>query len=79
MDSGSQGVIYFSLGTLIRSDSFSTEKLKEIVSAFGSLPQRVVWRADASKLPALPSNVKTVDWVPQNDVLRKFLVTPFRK
>ncbi|XP_049816659.1 UDP-glucosyltransferase 2-like [Schistocerca nitens] len=68
-DSSDRGVVYFSMGTLLRVDSLPGEQLRGILRAFASLPQQVLWRADHALLPPLPPNVRTSDWLPQTDVL----------
>ncbi|XP_049832166.1 UDP-glycosyltransferase UGT5-like [Schistocerca gregaria] len=69
MDGSPGGVVYFSLGTKIRADWFSSEKLRAVLDTFSRLEQRVLWKVDASGLPPLPDNVKATTWLPQNDVL----------
>ncbi|XP_069675722.1 UDP-glucosyltransferase 2-like [Periplaneta americana] len=61
------GVIYFSMGSLIRSETFTNNKLRAFIDAFSQLPQRVLWKA--SHVSGLPANVKTAAWVPQLEVL----------
>ncbi|XP_069686789.1 UDP-glycosyltransferase UGT5-like [Periplaneta americana] len=70
LDGASEGVIYFSLGTNIRSDGMSAEKRQMFLDAFSELQQfRVLWKWEGDELPGLPSNVKLVKWLPQQDVL----------
>jgi glucuronosyltransferase len=61
------GLIYFSLGSLVRSETFHKDKLRAFLDAFAELPQRVLWKAD--NIPGLPTNVMTSKWLPQFDVL----------
>ncbi|XP_049831240.1 UDP-glucosyltransferase 2-like isoform X1 [Schistocerca gregaria] len=68
-DSSERGVVYFSMGTLLRVDSLPREQLRGILRAFAALPQQVLWKADRTLLPPLPHNVHTSNWLPQNDVL----------
>ncbi|XP_049787775.1 UDP-glucosyltransferase 2-like [Schistocerca cancellata] len=68
-DSSEHGVVYFSMGTLLRLDALPREQLRGILRAFASLPQKVVWKAERALLPPLPPNVHTSDWLPQNDIL----------
>ncbi|XP_046999933.1 UDP-glucosyltransferase 2-like isoform X2 [Schistocerca americana] len=69
LDDSPHGVIYFSLGSMVRVETFDPEKFKAIVDAFASVPQRVLWKADPANLPGLPPNVRAQKWIPQNDVL----------
>jgi hypothetical protein len=69
LDEAPQGVIYFSLGTMLRSETFPPEVLRTFLAAFTRLPFRVLWKCNADKMPAVPSNVFMRSWVPQKDVL----------
>lgn len=72
LDNYSQGAIYFSLGTMTKSDSFHPDKLNAILKVFESIPQLVLWKCDGANLPHVPKNVWTSKWFPQNDILSKF-------
>ncbi|KAJ4434825.1 hypothetical protein ANN_23396 [Periplaneta americana] len=61
------GVIYFSLGSLVRSETFSEEIIRSFLDAFAELPQRVIWKTDT--ISGLPDNVMTSKWLPQFDIL----------
>ncbi|XP_049963431.1 UDP-glycosyltransferase UGT5-like [Schistocerca serialis cubense] len=69
LDGSPQGVVYFSLGTMVRPDTFAPEKLQALLDVFSELPQRVLWKVDPTKVPRLPPNVMARKWMPQNDVL----------
>ncbi|XP_049964203.1 UDP-glucosyltransferase 2-like [Schistocerca serialis cubense] len=69
LDGSPQGVVFFSLGTMVRCDTFSPDKMAALLAVFSALPQRVLWRVDPAKLPPLPANVLARKWMPQNDVL----------
>lgn len=62
-----EGVIYFSLGSLVRSETFPKEAMRSFLDAFSELPQRVIWKTDS--IPELPKNVMTSKWLPQFDIL----------
>ncbi|KAK7865277.1 hypothetical protein R5R35_012574 [Gryllus longicercus] len=68
LDDATEGAIYMSFGTNVRSDKLSLAKRKAILEAFAELPQRVLWKFE-SDLPDAPKNVKISKWLPQNDVL----------
>ncbi|XP_063232170.1 UDP-glycosyltransferase UGT5-like [Bacillus rossius redtenbacheri] len=63
------GAVYFSMGSMIRADTFPPDKTRALLDAFSALPQTVLckWRGD----PPLgaPPNVHFRDWLPQQDVL----------
>ena len=64
---GEAGVIYFSLGSFIKS-KYMPEKFKVILmEAFKRIPQRILWKYDDEdiKLP----NVMVKSWMPQQDIL----------
>ncbi|XP_069686785.1 UDP-glycosyltransferase UGT5-like [Periplaneta americana] len=70
LDGALEGVIYFSLGTNVRSDRMTEEKRQIFLDAFSELPQfRVLWKWESDELPGQPSNVKVAKWLPQQDVL----------
>ncbi|XP_020817880.1 UDP-glucuronosyltransferase [Drosophila serrata] len=66
---GKDGVIYFSLGTNVRSKSLSQNLRKLLMDTFAKLPQRVLWKFDDEQLPGKPSNVLINKWFPQQDIL----------
>lgn len=62
-----EGVIYFSLGSLVRAETLPKDKLQAFISAFSELPQRVIWKTD--DIVGLPDNVRTSKWYPQFEIL----------
>jgi glucuronosyltransferase len=69
MDGAAQGVLYFSLGTMVRSESLPPEVLRAFIAAFTQLPFRVLWKCNVDKMAALPSNILMRSWLPQKDIL----------
>jgi len=67
--SGEQGVIYFSLGSNVKSKDLPAERRELILKTFASLPQRVLWKFENDQLPGKPSNVYISKWFPQPDIL----------
>ncbi|XP_022209992.2 UDP-glycosyltransferase UGT5 [Drosophila obscura] len=67
--SGEAGVIYFSLGSNVRSKDLPVETREKILRTFASLPQRVLWKFEDDQLPGRPSNVFIGKWFPQPDIL----------
>lgn len=78
LDNSPEGVILFSLGSNIRSDSLSDSKKEILLEAFSRLPYKILWKWDSENLPKNPENVMVSKWLPQSDVLskqkRKFIV-----
>ncbi|KAK4878164.1 hypothetical protein RN001_010670 [Aquatica leii] len=70
LDNENEGVVYFSLGSNIRSANLSLELRQKIIQALSELPYKVLWKWEEDKLPNKPENVITRKWFPQQDVLR---------
>lgn len=69
INNSDSGVIYFSLGSMIKSDTFPKEQLKAFIRAFAKLPQRVLWKWENDTMLDKPDNVMIRKWMPQFDVL----------
>ncbi|XP_029729225.1 UDP-glucosyltransferase 2 isoform X1 [Aedes albopictus] len=69
LDASRHGVIYFSLGTLIRSDSINQKNLKIFVDTFKSLKYDILWKCDSEVNLNDTRNIKISKWFPQQDVL----------
>lgn len=69
INESSNGVIYFSMGSNIKSSNFPLEKRQIFLRALKSLKQRVLWKFEDTKLEQKPDNVFISDWFPQDDVL----------
>ena len=71
LNGAEHGVIYFSMGSMIRAETLPPEKRDAFLQAFAELPQRVLWKWEADTLPGQPKNVKISKWLPQFDILSK--------
>lgn len=69
LNESEHGAIFFSLGSTVRADTFSQQKMAAFLQAFSELPQRILWKWEGSTLPGQPKNIKTAKWLPQVDVL----------
>jgi glucuronosyltransferase len=69
LNESEHGAIFFSLGSTVRADTFSRQKMDAFLQAFSELPQRVLWKWEGSSLPRQPKNIKTAKWLPQADIL----------
>ncbi|XP_059480683.1 UDP-glucosyltransferase 2-like [Neocloeon triangulifer] len=69
MDGAKDGVIYFSMGSVIQGSEFPKEKLQVILDAFKELPQRIIFKWETENMPGKPSNVKIGKWLPQQAIL----------
>lgn len=63
------GVIYFSLGSMIKATSISKERLAAMQRVFSELPQRVLWKWENDTMDGKPDNVMIRKWLPQMDIL----------
>lgn len=71
-DGAKSGLVLFSLGTNVRSDTLGVDRIVKIIKAFGRLPKYTfLWKFETKeKLPIdLPQNVRIQPWMPQNDIL----------
>ncbi|XP_040823059.1 UDP-glucuronosyltransferase 2B13-like [Ochotona curzoniae] len=65
--SGEEGVVVFSLGSMI--SNMTEERANVIASALAQLPQKVLWKFDGMKPHTLGPNTRLYKWMPQNDLL----------
>ncbi|KAG8228496.1 UDP-glycosyltransferase [Ladona fulva] len=67
---GEDGVIYFSMGSILRSANFPLETRNAFIAAFSELKQRVLWKWEGENpLPGQTNNVRLEKWLPQQDLL----------
>lgn len=69
MDGASDGVVYFSMGTNLRSADMPEQTKKEILETLSKLKQRVVWKFEDENLLNIPDNVLIKKWLPQRGIL----------
>jgi len=79
LDEAPDGVIYFSMGSQLQSYLMPESKRSAFLGAFSNLKQRVLWKWESDTLPGQLSNVKFGNWLPQSDILGKFLTSCFIK
>ncbi|XP_062054731.1 UDP-glucuronosyltransferase 2C1 isoform X3 [Lepus europaeus] len=65
--SGNDGVVVFTLGSMIQN--LTEEKSNLIASALAQIPQKVLWRYTGKKPATLGPNTRLFEWIPQNDLL----------
>ncbi|KAI4462082.1 UDP-glucosyltransferase [Holotrichia oblita] len=68
LDNSKDGVIYFSLGTLLNSKDLSPTLRNDILKSFSKLKQTILWKYE-DDLPEAPKNVIIRKWFPQSDLL----------
>nr|XP_019537579.2 UDP-glucuronosyltransferase 1-1-like isoform X1 [Aedes albopictus]XP_029735708.1 UDP-glucuronosyltransferase 1-1-like isoform X1 [Aedes albopictus] len=69
LDDSKHGVIYFSMGSMLKGCKFPEEKRNAFISAFSKLKETVLWKYENTSLPNKPKNVFIRKWMPQRDVL----------
>ncbi|XP_047491391.1 UDP-glycosyltransferase UGT5-like [Penaeus chinensis] len=65
---GSEGVVYFSLGSVAQGQSMPKKYRDMFVEAFKQLKQRVIWKYEEA-LEGVSDNVLMRKWLPQQDIL----------
>ncbi|XP_018325091.1 UDP-glucuronosyltransferase 1-1 isoform X4 [Agrilus planipennis] len=68
INESTHGVIYFSMGSMIKGHTFPEEKRNMFLRVFKRLPQRVLWKWE-SDMPGKPDNIMIQRWMPQYDIL----------
>lgn len=74
INESSEGVIYFSLGSLIKGHTFPEDKRRAFLKAFGRSSHRVLWKWENETMAGKPDNVMIQKWMPQFDILCKFRI-----
>jgi glucuronosyltransferase len=75
IDEAPDGVIYFSMGSILQGTLMSESRRDAFLSAFSKLNQRVLWKWESDNLPGQPNNVKIGKWLPQSDILGECLIS----
>ncbi|XP_050679542.1 UDP-glucosyltransferase 2-like isoform X2 [Leptidea sinapis] len=68
MDNSRHGVIYFSLGSNLKSKELPAEIKDGLLRVFGGLKETVLWKYEDDLLNR-PDNVHVLQWAPQNSIL----------
>ncbi|XP_044314852.1 UDP-glycosyltransferase UGT5 [Drosophila rhopaloa] len=63
------GVIYFSMGSNVKSKDLPQETRDTLLKTFAKLKQRVLWKFEDDQMPGKPANVLIKKWYPQPDIL----------
>ncbi|KAL3270165.1 hypothetical protein HHI36_009222 [Cryptolaemus montrouzieri] len=69
LDNAKHGVIFFSLGSNLKSVDMPIKKREILLETFAALKQTVIWKFEDEELPGKPDNVIIRKWLPQNDIL----------
>ncbi|XP_022815545.1 UDP-glucuronosyltransferase 1-1-like isoform X2 [Spodoptera litura] len=68
MMNSKNGVIYFSMGSNLKSKDWPEEIKRDLLKLFGELKQTVIWKFE-EELPNVPKNVHILKWAPQPSIL----------
>lgn len=68
IESAEDGVIYFSMGSNLKSTMFDNENKEAFLKTFSKLKQKIIWKYEED-LPEKPNNVLIDKWLPQADIL----------
>ncbi|KAM3962084.1 UDP-glucosyltransferase 2-like [Aphomia sociella] len=68
MDKAQHGVIYFSMGSNLKSADMSDDMKGSLLNMFLKLKQDVIWKFE-DNLENVPKNVHLVKWAPQQSIL----------
>lgn len=68
LNEATQGVILFTLGSVVRVSTLSEQIRESFKEAFRQIPQKVIWKFE-ERMENVPENVLIQKWIPQRDVL----------
>lgn len=71
LDNAPHGVIYFCMGSNVKSKDMGEEKIIDVLKVFSGIKQKLLWKFEAEELPNKPDNVVIRKWLPQRAVLGK--------
>ncbi|VEN36938.1 unnamed protein product [Callosobruchus maculatus] len=69
LNEAKHGVIFFSMGSNIKSKDLPAEKRNAILNAFSKRKETILWKFEDDSLPGKPKNVIIRKWFPQQDIL----------
>ncbi|EDV43006.1 uncharacterized protein Dana_GF16729, isoform B [Drosophila ananassae] len=69
IEESKHGVIYFSMGSNVKSKDLPLETRETLLKTFSKLKQRVLWKFEDDNMPGKPDNVLIKKWYPQPDIL----------
>jgi len=70
LDGATNGFIYMSLGTNVKSKLLPKGILNLFIDAFADLPYKVLWKFENDSFH-VPANILVSKWIPQQGVLGK--------
>lgn len=76
LDSAIVGAIYFALGSNVQHSVVMKDFFSTVIPVLSELPYKVLFKFDG-KLDDVPKNFLISKWMPQQDILRKFIKQHF--
>ena len=69
-DSGDDGVILVSFGSVLQASQMSESLRTKLISVLGNVKQRVLMKWESEEMPSgKPANMMLSKWLPQQDIL----------
>jgi glucuronosyltransferase len=69
IENSKHGIIYFSFGGNIKASQMDDEKKNDLIKAFSSLKQNIIWKYDEGSLDVDPKKIMVRNWLPQYEIL----------
>jgi hypothetical protein len=69
LDESTNGVVIFSMGSVLQSADLPEFKRNALLKTFAKLKENVLWKWEDDKLPGQPKNLKIMKWIPTSDIL----------
>ncbi|KAJ1529219.1 hypothetical protein ONE63_006023 [Megalurothrips usitatus] len=69
LDASKEGVVYFSMGSNLRTQDMPKVQAEAILGALGALKERVLLKWDGPTPKNLSPNIRVIEWAPQGDLL----------
>ncbi|CAG9834236.1 unnamed protein product [Diabrotica balteata] len=69
LDEAKNGVIYFSMGSNLKSADLPIIKREALMKAFSKRKENILWKFEVDDMPGKPNNVRIEKWLPQSDLL----------
>ncbi|XP_053692178.1 UDP-glycosyltransferase UGT5-like [Sabethes cyaneus] len=69
LNGATEGAIFFSLGSYVKSTDMPKDKLKAFFEVFRNIKHKVLWKFEDETMSNVPKNVMVRKWLPQSDIL----------
>ncbi|CAG9786685.1 unnamed protein product [Diatraea saccharalis] len=69
LDKATDGVIYVSFGSNVRSSELPTDKMEAFLKVFSEVNQTILWKWEDDKLKTKSKNIVFRKWFPQKEIL----------